>query len=256
MLRRVAYLAVSALILATALTSCATFKYEPRQAWRAEAERACMADRPFRRDDYIEQLRPIRDHLICGLRKPLSVAAFNDGTVAVGPTATMGCPLAVAMEAWLTGAVQPSAMSRLGSPVVAIHQLSSYSCRPVNNQVGGDPSEHAFGNALDIASFELADGRVITVADDWYGGTQAERDFLREIDALACSYFTTVLGPGYPNHSDHFHVDLGHHNADGTSHYCNPEPAIPAAPRTAAAAMPVDDAPGPIGRLLGALFRQ
>ena len=77
MFRRVAYLAVSALTLATALTSCASFKYEPREAWRAQAERACMSEHPFRRDPNIEQLGRIRDHLICGMIKPLSVSALQ-----------------------------------------------------------------------------------------------------------------------------------------------------------------------------------
>ncbi len=268
MLRRVVYLAVSALVLATALTSCATFKYEPRQAWRAQAERACMADRPFRRDATIEQLRPIRDHLICGLTKPLAVSALTDGTVAMTPTATMDCSMATTLNAWLTGAVQPAALARLGSPVVAIHDFGAYSCRPVNNQTGGDPSEHAFGNAIDVASFELADGRIVSVASDWSHGTQAERDFLREIEARACQYFATVLGPGYPLHDDHFHLDM----AQRSTPYCNPSPSIPpvrtaeAAPGQApfayaddaAAATIIDPAagdPGPLARLLGALIR-
>lgn len=223
MFRRVAYLAVSALTLATTLTSCATFKYEPREAWRAQAERSCMSEHPFRRDPHVEELGRIRDHLICGMIKPLSVSALADGGVAITPTATMDCPMATTLEDWLAGAVQPVALARLGSPVVAIHDYGAYSCRPVNNQRGGSPSEHAFGNAIDIASFELADGRIISVAHDWYGGTQAEREFLRDIEARACQYFRTVLGPGYPEHDDHFHLDM----AQRTTAYCNPSPTIP-----------------------------
>lgn len=229
MVRRVAYLAVPALVLlSVVLAGCASLHFgERREAWRTAAEQACMASRPFRRDDYISQLRPIREERVCGLTKPLSVVALNDGTVVIGPTATIGCPMAVALEAWLSGSVQQAAWYRLGSQVVEIHQISSYACRGRNGVVGAELSEHAFGNALDIASFELADGRIISVEDDWSGGTQAERDFLREILATACQYFTTVLGPGVAYHYDHFHLDLARHNSSGTSHYCRPQVSVP-----------------------------
>ena len=46
MARRVAYLAVPALVvLSTVLSSCALFKFERRAEWRGDAEQACMAAR-------------------------------------------------------------------------------------------------------------------------------------------------------------------------------------------------------------------
>ncbi len=33
-----------------------------------------------------------------------------------------------------------------------------------------------------------------------------------------------MLGPGVKYHGDHFHLDLAHHNAAGTSRYCRPLP--------------------------------
>ena len=228
MFRRVAYLAVPALLLA-GLGGCglSIFSFEKREAWRADAEQICMASRPFRRDAYITQTRAIRDYGVCGMEKPLEVAALGDGTVVVGPTATIGCPLTTALEQWLAASVQPAAVARLGAPVVAVRQLSSYACRTRNNQVGAELSEHAFGNALDVAAFQLADGRVITVEDHWYGGSEEEKDFLREIHATACQYFKTVLGPGVEYHGDHFHLDLAHHDSAGTSVYCRPTPVMP-----------------------------
>jgi hypothetical protein len=69
-------------------------------------------------------------------------------------------------------------------------------------------SEHAFGNALDIAAFTLADGRRITVKDGWRG-LPAEQGFLRDVQGGACQMFNTVLAPGSnSHHSDHLHVDL------------------------------------------------
>ena len=69
-------------------------------------------------------------------------------------------------------------------------------------------SEHAFGNALDIAAFTLADGRKITVKNGWHGLPE-EQGFLRDVQGAACEQFTTVLAPGSNVfHYDHIHVDL------------------------------------------------
>ena len=69
-------------------------------------------------------------------------------------------------------------------------------------------SEHAFGNALDIAAFTLADGRRITVKDGWRGMPE-EQGFLRDVQGAACQQFNTVLAPGSNvHHEDHIHVDL------------------------------------------------
>ncbi len=227
MVRRVAYLAVPVLLL-VGLGGCALniFNFERREAWRADSEQICMASRPFRRDDYIVQVRAINDQGVCGMERPLQVAALGDGTVVVGPTATIGCPMTVALEQWMAESVQPAAVAGFGAPVVAVRQISDYACRNRNGQAGADLSEHAFGNALDIAAFQLADGRVVTVEDGWNGSPE-EREFLREVHATACRYFTTVLEPGVDYHNDHLHVDLAHHNSDGTSRYCRPTPVMP-----------------------------
>ena len=78
----------------------------------------------------------------------------------------------------------------------------------MNGQPGARISEHAFGNALDIAAFTLADGRKITVKDGWHGSPE-EQGFLHDVQGAACEQFTTVLAPGYNRfHYDHIHVDL------------------------------------------------
>ena len=78
----------------------------------------------------------------------------------------------------------------------------------MNGNSNAHISEHAFGNALDIAAFTLADGRRITVKDGWKGMPE-EQGFLRDVQASACRQFTTVLAPGSNvYHYDHIHVDL------------------------------------------------
>jgi hypothetical protein len=130
------------------------------------------------------------------------------GPVAVTPTATLACPIVSALDRWLADSVQPSAMRWFGARVVEIKQISAYSCRGMNGNSRAHISEHAFGNALDIAAFTLADGRRITVKDGWKGMAE-EQGFLRDVQGAACQQFNTVLAPGSNvYHYDHIHVDL------------------------------------------------
>ena len=135
-----------------------------------------------------------------------SVAAV--GPVAVRPAATLACPIVSALDRWLADSVQPAAMRWFGARVVEIKQISAYSCRGMNGNPSAHISEHAFGNALDIAAFTLADGRRITVKGGWRGMPE-EQGFLRDVQASACQQFNTVLAPGSnSSHEDHIHVDL------------------------------------------------
>jgi len=128
--------------------------------------------------------------------------------VALSPPATLACPMVSELERWISGAVQPAAMRWFGSPVAEIRQISAYSCRGMNGNPRASISEHAFGNALDIASFTLADGRKINVKNGWHGLPE-EQGFLRDVQAAACDQFATVLAPGSnAYHYDHIHVDL------------------------------------------------
>ena len=130
------------------------------------------------------------------------------GPVAMKPVATLACPIVSALDKWLAEAVQPAAMRWFGARVVEIKQISAYSCRGMNGNSRAHISEHAFGNALDIAAFTLADGRRITVKNGWKGMPE-EQGFLRDVQASACDRFNTVLSPGSNiYHYDHIHVDL------------------------------------------------
>jgi hypothetical protein len=135
-------------------------------------------------------------------------APLTTGAVAVHPTATLACPIVSALDTWFAGGVQPAAMKWFGVPVAEIKQISAYSCRGMNGQPGAHISEHAFGNALDIAAFTLADGRKVVVKTGWRGAPE-EQGFLRDVEAGACQRFTTVLAPGANvYHYNHIHVDL------------------------------------------------
>lgn len=228
MARRVAYQAATVIGLAIALAGCGFgfFGYEQRAAWRDQEERACMASRPpvvF--SSYVQPARKIDGRGACGISYPLKVYAFGDGQIKVGPTATLGCPMTTMLEDWLRDSVQPAAIAWFGQPVTGIKQLSNYACRTIDNLPDKKLSEHAFGNAIDIAGFQLADGRMVTVKQGWKGAPE-EQAFLREVEATACETFKTTLGPGEPYHGDHFHLDLAHHGKAGNRRYCNPKPQV------------------------------
>jgi Extensin-like protein C-terminus len=130
------------------------------------------------------------------------------GPVAIKPAATLACPIVSVLDRWLTDTVQPAAQRWFGQRVVEIKQISAYSCRGRNGDGTNLISEHAFGNALDVAAFSLADGRRIVVESGWKGLPE-EQGFLRDVEAGACHHFTTVLAPGSnAAHYNHIHVDL------------------------------------------------
>jgi hypothetical protein len=148
-----------------------------------------------------------------------AVAAL--GPVEIKPAATLACPIVSALDRWIADAVQPAAQRWFRQPVTEIKQISAYSCRGMNGQPGARISEHAFGNALDIAAFILADGRRITVKTGWRGSPE-EQGFLRDVQGAACDQFNTVLAPGSNRfHYDHIHVDLMR-RASG-HRICNPD---------------------------------
>jgi hypothetical protein len=93
---------------------------------------------------------------------------------------------------------------------------------------GARLSEHAFGNAVDVAGFTLVDGRRIDFVHDWKRTDSQEAAFLHEVHAGACQYFTTVLGPGADVfHYNHIHLDLANHGSTDTGprRICKPTPA-------------------------------
>lgn len=151
-----------------------------------------------------QQQRPLPS--LGPMRGPQVTGAIQ--AAAVTPAATLSCPIVSALDRWVNEGVQPAAFRWFGAQVVEIKQISAYSCRQMNGAGGHGVSEHAFGNALDVAGFILADGRKISVQHGWQGSPE-EQGFLHDVQLSACDMFTTVLAPGYnAAHYNHIHVDL------------------------------------------------
>ena len=141
----------------------------------------------------------------CGISNGYKVLSIAD--IGFSETATITCDLADTLNGWITSSVQPAAQQVYGQRVVGFRIAASYACRPRNNVSGAKLSEHGHGDAIDISGFTLADGREVSVLNDYYGSA-ADQRFLLTIRAQACGPFHTVLGPGSDaEHRNHFHLD-------------------------------------------------
>ena len=142
---------------------------------------------------------------VCGWEVARLVSAVEDMELA--GESSMQCPLSLGVGLWLRE-VDALARERLGSGVARVHHFGSYSCRRMYGRGSGRWSEHAFANAWDVASFDLEDGRNVSVLRDWEEGEKGR--FLGDARDAACRVFRVTLSPDYnAAHSDHFHLDMG-----------------------------------------------
>lgn len=150
---------------------------------------------------------PVAEQVVgngCGLTNGVALTSL---AARLEPRAAMTCPLALTLVDFDHDVVQPAAARHFGQRVRAIRQLGAYSCRV--RMGSGRLSTHAFGQAIDIAAFELNDGARVTVKEHWRDPGPRGR-FLREIARLACERFNVVLTPNSDAaHADHFHFDIG-----------------------------------------------
>lgn len=147
----------------------------------------------------------------CSIPYPIILKTLGK-SIGVSPGTELNCPMAEAAARFMADVVQPTAKAELGADLKTVNQASAFVCRPRNGT--RKLSEHAFGNALDIASFTLSDGSKIEV-----GPAPPEKDakFLDAVRKAACGPFKTVLGPGADaDHALHFHLDLEPRRHGGT----------------------------------------
>lgn len=207
--------------LALVLAGCSMSMVGSKEhAWRKQAEAICMAKDGVASSPFVEAMSRIDGSGVCGINYPVKSRGLPSGMAAFSDPLTSNCNVLSAFDGWVDHFVQPAAAQLYGSRVVELKLLGSYSCRTRNNKRGAKLSEHAFGNAIDVAAFKLADGRTISVEDDWRGDPWAQA-FLRISHNGACRIFTTVIGPdGDRQHYNHFHLDLARHNAKNSYTYC------------------------------------
>ena len=132
----------------------------------------------------------------------------DEGLLSISNLGPVSCPAATALQGWARFGVDRAARQILGSPLQRIETMGSYSCRNVAGTAR--LSAHATANAIDIAAFRLADGRRISIVNDWNSPSPQVRAFLRTVRDSACKRFGTVLTPEYnAAHRDHLHLEPG-----------------------------------------------
>ncbi|WP_426235180.1 extensin family protein [Pararhizobium sp. DWP1-1-3] len=169
---------------------------------------ACLADLKAIGAIFKEEPR-IDDGKGCGIDKPLTLSTVLPG-IALKPEGKMRCETALELARWTKDAVLPAAKVALESEgeLTTINQASSYICRLRNNAKTGKISEHARGNAIDIASFTFKNGKSIEIQPRDEDSTLAGA-FQRAVTATGCLYFETVLDPGSDEaHENHLHFDV------------------------------------------------
>jgi hypothetical protein len=144
----------------------------------------------------------------CGIPHGVTIARGPTGAV-YQPPLTITCSLARLLPE-LERVLQDEARAQLATRVVRVQTFGSYSCREMRGW-RSTMSEHAFGNAIDIAAFATADGRTITVERDFRRAGPAGGFLHRLQDRLrAETLLSYVLGPDHDAaHHNHFHVDRG-----------------------------------------------
>jgi hypothetical protein len=160
---------------------------------------------------------------VCHVAKPVQLRSVltSAGRVELPGTPLLNCAFAQQFVMWLSDVAAPLIAGAGGARIASLSTGTSYQCRTRNGDLSGKMSEHAFGNAIDIAGITLTDERRVEITAT--SVPQApDRRLLAALRASACGYFSTVLGPGADGaHDSHLHFDLGVHGVDGTYRICN-----------------------------------
>ncbi|MEM1306010.1 MAG: extensin family protein [Pseudomonadota bacterium] len=137
--------------------TAATKPVQPPDRWSAAeqqaAMKACIRTLAQVRAD-VSAVTPVRKGR-CGSAAMITVSSIetDEARVRFMPPVELTCDMVPAIGRWLQDSVQPAAAKAFGGPVRALRGVGGYACRNRNGAKRGRLSEHAFGNALDIATF-------------------------------------------------------------------------------------------------------
>jgi hypothetical protein len=218
--------ALLAMVAPTDLTEAADPQPQPPIPTVTDAEHAACLGRLRILGVVFTEEEPIDPHGVCAVDRPLNVTELGKG-LAIEPEAIVNCGTAESLARWAAEVMIPAADKHLKAVPETIGHGSTYVCRPRNNVAGAKLSEHARANAVDIASIAFAAREPVSI-----GATAAppsDHAFEDAIREGACSYFTTVLGPGSDAaHATHLHFDMAVRR--GGYRLCDLGPTVASAP--------------------------
>jgi hypothetical protein len=174
--------------------------------------RACLSKLSAEAVSYRSVDSPDAADSRCRIDTPVQVSRVE---AALSRPATMSCAMASRLDSFEREVVQPLAKEELGRRVTRIDHLGSFSCR-ANSSRPSRLSQHALGQAIDIAGFRLSDGSRVSVEHDWGDGGE-KGVFLHRLASKACRHFSVVLTPdSNSDHYNHLHFDIGPERFCGT----------------------------------------
>src|SRR6516225_374027 len=111
-----------------------------------------------------EQL-PIAKEQGCELSGAIKLASLSTpfGDVSLSSKPIMLCSFGREFSGWVRDIAAPLTLGYTGQRLAEVETGSAFACRSRYDKPGLVPSEHAKGDAIDIAGFVLADGRRILV---------------------------------------------------------------------------------------------
>jgi hypothetical protein len=201
-LRRAACLALG-LALAACASNTTTLTTTVPAPVLSHADQQCLAEMDRLGVQYqVEPMAASAGHA-CLVQNPVRVYA---ATIPFSRPTVASCNFVLKFDKFEREVIRPLAKRTFGHDLKTIVHFGAYNCRTTR---AGRESEHAHGTAMDVAGFELTDGTMISVKQDW-GKRGKARDFLRAVATKACGYFNEVLDPDSDrDHVDHIHLDLG-----------------------------------------------
>lgn len=159
-----------------------------------------------------DEIEPVTGRISgCGIPNAVRLRTVH-GITLTAP-ATINCTTAQSLSAWVLDAEE--IIGNTGGGIANLRVVASYACRTRNSRAGARLSEHATGNAVDIAGIGLQNGSELSVLNDWRSGNGS---IMRGLHEAACGTFGTVLGPESDRfHQDHFHFDVASYRSGA---YC------------------------------------
>jgi hypothetical protein len=148
----------------------------------------------------------------------VTVATRSGAVVRLPEEPILACRFAERLGHFFGDLAAPLVAGRLAVDLKAVRTGPGYECRNRNRATTGHLSAHALGLAVDVATFELANGKALPVKPD---GDERAHAAVEAIRTAACGWFTTVLGPGSDAaHTDHMHVDIQIHGSSDRYRIC------------------------------------
>jgi hypothetical protein len=156
----------------------------------------------------------------CSIPEPVRITSIGlrgGGALDLPAHPLLDCSFALAFAGYLRDLVAPLGEAMLGAKVVSLDTGPGYYCRDVDRVSGAKVNPHGKGIAIDVSAVVLADRRRLAVGHE---ASPQEALFMQTMRRAGCGWFTTILGPGDPDHADHFHFDILRHGSTNNYRIC------------------------------------